>query len=267
MRENYIWHPKENLMATTESALFDLFVNIGAMRNKPDGDIEAAFANAYAENPLLAVRTAFYARDIRHGGLGERRVFRKIIHMLADYAPATIIYNINFIPFFGRFDDLFALVGTQAERVMWEYIIKTFNNDIANLAMGLEITQLAKWMPSVNTSSQKTRAMGKLCAKHLHLSEKDYRISLSKLRNRIDVVERKMSSNRWEKINYEVVPSNAMKKYKNAFLKHSPQKYAEYLAKVKSSSSAGTFHNVINNITYEFMINTLNSKPYSCIQF
>ena len=229
-------------LATTQSALLDLFATIGAMRNKTDDEIEAAFASAYAENPLLAVRMAFYARDIRHGGLGERRVFRKIINLLADYAPATIIYNINLIPYFGRFDDLFALIGTQVERVMWEYITKTFNSDIANLAMGLEITQLAKWMPSVNTSSQKTRAMGKLCARHLHLSEKDYRISLSKLRNRIDVVERKMSSNRWEEINYEAVPSNAMKNYRNAFFKHSPRKYVEYLNNVKKGTAKINAH-------------------------
>lgn len=59
---------------TTDNGLLDLFATIGALRNADSTRIESLFAEAYKEDPLIATKILFYARDIR-GGLGERRVF------------------------------------------------------------------------------------------------------------------------------------------------------------------------------------------------
>ena len=73
--------------ATTKSSLLDLFATIGAMRQKTNGEIINAFTSAFNENPLMATRMAFYARNIRDGGLGERRTFRIILKWLGDNSP------------------------------------------------------------------------------------------------------------------------------------------------------------------------------------
>ena len=81
----------ENSALTHKSTLsdcLDLFATIGALRNSSDDEIITRFTRAFAENPDLAVKTAFYARDIR-GGLGERKVFRLILQWLAENSPST----------------------------------------------------------------------------------------------------------------------------------------------------------------------------------
>ena len=59
--------------ATTGSDCLDLFSLIGAMRAQSDEQLCRMFDRAWAEDPDLAMKILFFARDIR-GGLGERRI-------------------------------------------------------------------------------------------------------------------------------------------------------------------------------------------------
>jgi hypothetical protein len=63
---------------TTMSDCLDLFATAGALRSATDSEIVFRFVRAFAEDKDIAMRTLFFARDIR-GGLGERRFFRVII--------------------------------------------------------------------------------------------------------------------------------------------------------------------------------------------
>ena len=65
---------------TTESYCLDLFATIGGLRNSDGNEILHRFKLAFKEDALLAVKIAFYARDIRKG-LGERNVFRQILNI------------------------------------------------------------------------------------------------------------------------------------------------------------------------------------------
>lgn len=229
-------------LKSTNSALVDLFGQIGAMRNRTDQDIESAFAKAFAEDRLLATKMAFYARNIR-GGLGERRAARIIFRYLANMHPYIIRKNIQYIPLFGRYDDLYEFVGTPVEEDMWRLIQEQWSLDIKNMKDNQPISLLAKWLKSVNTSSKESNRIGKLTAKKLGLSEKEYRKTLSALRRYLDVTEVKMSHNQWSDINYAGVPSRAMSIYRNAFRRHDEERFEEYIeavsegrAKINSST-------------------------------
>ena len=74
---------------------------------------------------------SFYARNIR-GGLGERRTPKVIWKYLAETRPEIVRKNIEFIPAFGRWDDLFVFEGTPVENDMWNLIITQFGGANSN---------------------------------------------------------------------------------------------------------------------------------------
>ena len=93
----------------TKSYCLDLFSTIGALRSADETEIIKRFIRAYNENPDMAMKILFYARDVR-GGIGERRVFRIILKFLALYNKQSLIKNIKYVGEYGRFDDLLVLL-------------------------------------------------------------------------------------------------------------------------------------------------------------
>ena len=224
--------------STAQGALLDLFSQIGALRPRTEREIENKFAAAFHEDKLLATKMLFYAGDIRQGGLGERRTFRICLRWLADNHPEIVNKNIELIPYFNRFDSWFVLCGTKCEKLMWENLAKTLVADMKayNASVGTKhvpISLLAKWMPSENTSSEKTRRMAVKAQRALQLTPRKYRKMLSALRKHINVTERLMSAGEWAKIDYAKVPSYAMHNYGSAFAKHDYQRFNAYLQSVK----------------------------------
>lgn len=113
------------------------------------------------------------------------------------------------------------------------------------------VSLLAKWLPSPNTSSEKTKQNARYIYKNLGLTEREYRKVLSKLRTYIDVVERKMSARQWGDIKYEAVPSRANLIYNNAFLRNDEERRREYLSKLEKGETkinAGTLfpHDIVH---------------------
>lgn len=105
-------------LSTTGDARLDLFGTIGSLREADESRITTLFAEAYAQDKLFATKIAFYARDIR-GGLGERKTFRTIIRYMAEKHPEALKPNLDLIGVFGRYDDLYELIGTPLEDNMW----------------------------------------------------------------------------------------------------------------------------------------------------
>lgn len=200
---------------STLNKTLDLFSMGGAFRNRSQEDCIALFKSAYDEDPVHALRCLFYLRDAR-GGQGERRFFRVVIRWLASYDAEAVVRNLEWIPFFGRFDDLFALVDTPVEKDVFRMIKSQLVNDLQEKHPSL----LVKWLPSENTSSKETRAMATRIRKELNMTPRQYRKTLSLLRERIKVVEKLMSQNRWDEIDFSAVPSYAGLRYKNAFARN-----------------------------------------------
>lgn len=200
---------------TTCNALYDMFAFGGAYRNRSDADVILLFKNAFEENPTYALKCLFYLRDIR-GGQGERRFFRLCIKWLANNHPDAMRRNIMNVPEFGRWDDLYELVGTSVEKSAFRAIKEQLVLDMQSKTPSL----LAKWLKSENTSSPKSRLLGSLTRNYMNMDHAQYRKVLSKLRKRINVLERLMSAGEWDKIEFDKIPSKAGFIYRNAFARH-----------------------------------------------
>lgn len=228
----------ENGAATYESTgseCLDLFATIGALRRENDEEIIARFIRAYTESPNLAMKLLFFARDIR-GGLGERRVFRTIFVWLAENEPASVKKNIAYVAEYGRYDDLLSLMGTRCEKEMLGFIRERFEQDMAGLVNGNEVSLLGKWLPSVNASNHQTVFMAKKIAKAFGMSEAAYRKAVVSLRDHIRIVENHLREKDYS-FDYEKLPSRAMFKYKKAFMRNDGERYHAFLSRVRSGEA------------------------------
>jgi len=84
------------------------------------------------------------------------------LRWLAERYPKVVEKNLENVPFFGRWDDLFVLFGTPVEDEMVSLIASQLKSDMSALKKDREKAQvsiLGKWMPSENTSSSATRAL------------------------------------------------------------------------------------------------------------
>lgn len=229
----------ENGALTNKSTLnyvLDWFGAGGAIRSRSDADVIALFSKAYAQDKLTALKVLFYFRDVRQGQ-GERKTFRTIMNWLAKNYEDVARKNLANVPFYGRFDDLYCLVGTPLEAQVFELFAEQLKSDIRNMKKGESISLLAKWLKSENASSKETCNLGRKTREALDLTPKRYRKILSALRKHIDVLEVKMCGQKWSEIDFGKVPSKASLNYRKAFGKHDQERYAAYLKAVEKGEA------------------------------
>lgn len=217
--------------SSTGSYLYDLFSLGGAYRSRSDEDCIVLFKNAFNEDSIYALKCLFYLRDILEGQ-GERRFFRVVMKYMANTETAHIRPLLEYVPEFGRWDDLYVFVDTPLAEDAFNLMKKQLALDVSCKTPSL----LAKWLKSENTSSQESRILGNLTRIHFGMSHKQYRKTLSILRERIKVLERLMSANRWDEIEFDKIPSKAGIKYKNAFARRDIIK-AKYEAFAKDTNT------------------------------
>jgi AraC-like DNA-binding protein len=202
----------ENAMpthSTSGDACVDFFAGVGSARNWSEDQIKGAFAKALATDPLVAMRTLFWARDARQGA-GERRVFRVCLDYLKERHTEYLIKNLHLVSEFGRWDDIFHL-----DNVKEVY-------DLIGFALDCEDGLLAKWLPRKGPFANKVRNF-------LGMTPKDYRkliVGLSR------TVEQQMCAKEWARIKYEQVPSVAMNKYRKAFGRNDQPRFSNYIESV-----------------------------------
>jgi hypothetical protein len=138
---------------------------------------------------------------------------------------------------------------------MFAAIRKQINLDLESKTPSL----CAKWLKSENTSSKVSCELGNRTRKALGLSHKQYRKVLSHLREKINIVERLMSANRWDLIDFDKLPSKAGFIYKNAFARRDiiKEKYAAFATNKDTKVNAKTLY------PYEVVAEAAKSHYYS----
>ena len=221
------------------NAVLDLFALGAAYRGRCEEEVIELFRKAFQENEELAMKCLFWIRDVR-GGAGERRFFRVCMKWLAKVHPDAAMRNLKHIPEYGRYDDLYVFVGTPLEEEAMEMFAKQLLAD-----MVMEFPSLAaKWAKSCNTSSAESRRLGEITRSYLHMTHREYRRMLSKLRERLHVLERIMSGKRFDEIDFSKIPSKAGILYTNCFSTRDElrDRYAEFMAKDENKVNANVLY-------------------------
>ena len=245
-------------LASTNSDCLDLFATAGALRNASDEEIVTRFIRAFAEDRDLAMKTLFFARDIR-GGLGERRFFRVVISYMAKNYPDTVRKNIENIAEYGRCDDILCLMDTACEKDAVVYIEKTLEGDMKSMQAQGTVSLMAKWLPSVNASSKETVRLAKKIASSMNMTSESYRKMLSSLRGYIKIIENNLREKDYS-FDYECQPSMALFKYRQAFIRNDIERYMSFVSKAKNMPS------VLNARTltpYDIVAQAIKSKQWS----
>lgn len=184
---------------------------------------------------------------IIHKVQGERRFWRVCMKWLAKTKPEIARRNLIHTALFGRWDDLLVFIGTPLQNDALSILKDQLELDVQCKTPSL----LAKWLPSENTSSAKTRSQARVVRHYFNMTAKQYRKTLSILRARINVLERLMSENRWDEIEFDKIPSKAGIKYKNAFARHDIERmkrnpevktYADFAKDTETKVNAKTLY-------------------------
>lgn len=221
--------------------------------------------DAVAENIEDTFILVFYIRDCR-GGNGERELGRRALSWLFITYPAKFMKVAHLIPKYGRWDDLYQFFPGVLNLCNEEYICTNYSaqildshikfikecqlkivklvvnqliSDRQKMMEGKPCSILAKWLPTENSSMDREYHLVRTICKMMMISPRKYRKEyVSPLREYLNIVERYMCSNNWDKINFSTVPSCAMSKLKNAFKKNTPKNFAIWQSQlIKSNTS------------------------------
>jgi hypothetical protein len=203
--------------STSLSYCVDMFFLAGASRTMSEEEIIIVFERAFAENKNIAAKILFWSRDVR-GGAGERRFFQIVMKHIVEKYPDISDELIVHIPEFGYWKDIFVIEKPNENNLNWlKHQLEENKN--SNL--------LAKWFPK---KSYWLSAMHK----YLGITPKEFRKILVE---KTKVVETQMCNHEWQQIKYENVPSIAMNKYRNAFLKHDEKSMKQYIESVNEGKT------------------------------
>ena len=247
-----------NNAVTNESTLnFNLDMFAYSSRD-PKQDYEKnknRFKNALIENDKTALANLLYTLDIRNGK-GERALFKSYFYTLIEMNKDCAIQILPYIPELGRWDYVFEGIGTEIEENVYELIRAYLMIDIKNYNDNKPVSLLAKWLPSIKTHNKKNYFAIKL-AKKLNLTEKEYRKILSKLRDRLNIVEKHITNKEYEKIEYISVPSKAMVKYKNLFFTKDEVRFKEFIEELKDSKKTKYDNLFMNDFVKMYLDNLM----------
>lgn len=215
---------------SSHSAVLDFFALGSSVRNLTLESQLRLFALSLQEDENLTISAMFYARDVRQGQ-GQRQAFRDQLLYLSVARPNTVLKLIGLVPEYGRWDDLLCLLDAKDD--IKTEVLAFLSEQIQEDDEVINPSLLAKWLPSENASSKQTKRYARMIIKYMGVTPRAYRKLLTRLRAKLNVVEQKMTKKEWASIEYSSVPSQAMMKYRNAFLRQDESRFKEFLNEVE----------------------------------
>jgi hypothetical protein len=240
---------------STQDARLDLFFktvrDLGGVPLVETADFEAdetllyeLIERSWGVDPLDTMKILFNWRDCRNGK-GDRHGFLMAMQYIDSNYNEWLTMNMEHIPTFGRFLDLvhlWYLVIPETKEVIMTALVKQLKQDLDSLNNNEQVSLLAKWIPSENgkwdrfvkghprflvSFCQKLYGKIRVAPTDLKSFRKTY---LVPLRAQIKIVESAMCAKAFNTIQYDRVPSVAMKRYRNAFQKNDEDRFKEYIS-------------------------------------
>ena len=229
-----------NALSSTGNSFVDFFVMLS--RGISTDTITKYMDECWSKDPKKTVAIVFNARD-RQNGKKEKNISNRCMIWLRRKKNNTYCKNIlNYINKYGCWKDIVYISIKNPINSDYEIdlIAKQLKEDKKNLLENKNISLCAKWASSQQDKNDKQTNTAHLIANKLFPDdnkkmEKYRKEYLTPLRKRIEIIESKMTANQWNEINYDKVPSIAMKKLNKAFMKHDAERYQQYLDSIKNN--------------------------------
>jgi hypothetical protein len=229
---------------TTGNCILDYFMIL--TRTLPKKNHNNYLEKCWKINPEYTIAIIFNGRD-RKNGKKEKKISNTAMLWLRENKPKTYSQNIlTYVNKYGCWKDMLYIAynTTTTSHVMpRDYELELFaiqlRKDKTDLQNNTNISLCGKWAPSENDKYDTRKQFAKKIATILYSSEDIKRMEkyrreyLVPLRKNIDIVERLMCNNEWEKINYSTVPGVASRRLFKAFMKHDEERYKQFLDSVK----------------------------------
>lgn len=217
--------------------LLQMTLSVPLYRSAARREVRRWLDDALRMDFALTVRWLFFLRDPR-GGMGERRIFRIALSHIAEVYPRRSLSELlPLIPEYGRYDDWFVLIGTQWEGEVIGLVRLRLQADLAAMREEKPVSRMAKWMPSINASSLRTRSLARRLARALGLTNREYRRSLSLLREYLCVAERVLCQGEWDALHYGTLPAGAVRRYRYAFAARDPHRWSAFRERRRAEMS------------------------------
>jgi hypothetical protein len=243
------------------SYLMDYFAKCGTYSKRDQSAVDSDMAGIFNDDELAALRMLFGLRlvtrkpdvdgiDETQSGFGRRDEFYKGIVWLHNNRPSLLYRNLHLVPVFGSWKDFLnePLIDTLDRNKVFDLFSENLENQL-----------LLKYLPQIRSSKnirserdRKRVQWAREFAKHLKISEKDYRKLKSK--GAAHVFQKQMSAGEWSKINFNGIPGKAMtgftsrtgKDGKNVFERHGLVKQlTDWVLKQPTIKFTGYPHNLM----------------------
>jgi len=231
--------------------------------------IKQYMLECWKEDPAKTVSIVFHARD-RQNGKKEKNISNRCMIWLKNHKYGTYTKNIRkYVTKYGCWKDMIYISIKTHGRNDFEIdsIADQLRKDKLLLEEGktYEVSLCAKWASSqqdkndvkFNTAHYIAAKLFPNDPKSMERYRKEY---LAPLRKNIDIVESYMASNKWKEIKYEKVPAVATKRLKNAFEKHDPLGYKNYLQQVANGTKK---INITGILPHELVKYYLDGNEYN----
>lgn len=225
----------------------DFFYIAPTLRNKNENLLLKLFKDALNEDKTTALRILFYIRDVR-GGQGERNIFRICLLHLINKETNWLKNNLHLISEYGRYDDLLILLKSKIKDTVLNYIKVQLDEDLKNYEANKNISLLAKWLPSENSQKLFNKQYYNiLINSKLFGTHKQYRKTISKLRQYLNILETKLCNKDYTNLDYSKLSGYNIFKYKKAFTRNDNDRYSTYLNSVEKGNTK-----INSNVLYPY---------------